>query len=396
MAALPVPDGGPEIDFNPSAGSRGAGESIRMFDDLRESHPWFRSGYGPGFWVLTRYDTIVEAFKDTELFSSRAITVLDPDPRYRWIPVMLDPPAHTTWRRLLRPLFAPDRVNLLVDRVRRRCIDIVDRLAAKDSCDFVADFARIYPTTIFLELMGMPIDRLETFLEWENTILHQPASPERAERRMQAMQQVTSCFAELVEQRRSDPQDDVISAALSWRIDGEPIPDSELLSLCQLLFLAGLDTVTAQLSYAFWHLATHDADRRRIVEDAGVIPSAVDELMRAYSIVLTGRKVTRDTVFNGCPMRAGDMAMLPIAMANRDPDKFPEPGTVNFDRQPNQHVGFGAGPHRCLGVHLARREMQVAFEEWHKRIPHYRVREGSEVIEHANQVLGLDTLPLTW
>lgn len=386
----------PVIEFAPSASSRPAGESIARFDELRERHPWFRSSFGHGFWVLTRYDAIVEAYKDTELFSSKAITVLDPEPRYRWIPEMLDPPEHTTWRRLLRPLFAPDRVNSLVDAVRQRCADIVDDLAAKGSCDFVTDFARVYPTTIFLELMGMPVDRLGDFLEWEDAILHQPASPERAERRMQAMQQITGYFSELIEQRRDDPGDDIVSVALTWRIDGEAIPDSDLLSLCMLLFLAGLDTVTSQLSYAFWHLATHDGDRRRIVEDPGVIPSAVDELMRAYSIVLPARKVTRDTVFHGCPMRAGDMVMLPITMANRDPDTFSDPEKVVLDRQPNQHIGFGAGAHRCLGVHLARREMEVALEEWHKRIPDYRVPEGGEVVEHAYQLLGLDSLPLTW
>ncbi|RAY12612.1 cytochrome P450 [Actinomadura craniellae] len=386
----------PTIDFTPVSGEQAAGTSHANLDELRERHAAFRSDAGQGFWVLTRHDAILAAYQDPELFSSRAITVLDADPPYQWIPVMLDPPEHTTWRRLLRPLFTPARATAMSDQIRRRCARLVDELAERGSCDFVTDFARVFPTTIFLETMGLPTERLQEFLGWEYTILHQPPSPQWLDARRAAMGEVAACFTELIAERRRAPQDDIVSAALDFEIDGRPVTDQELLSLCVLLFLAGLDTVTAALSYSFWHLARHDADRARIAADPGVVPAAVEELLRAHSLVLPGRKVTRDVEFHGCPMKAGDMVLLPISSATRDPRAFPDPQAVDFDRSPNKHIAFGAGPHRCLGSHLARQELQIALQEWHARIPDYRIPDGAPVTEHSGQVIGLDTLPLTW
>ncbi|MEU6744886.1 cytochrome P450 [Spirillospora sp. NPDC046719] len=383
----------PRIDFDPFGEPRPAGTTHAMLDELRERCPAFHSGARHGFWVLTRYADILAAYQDTASHSSRAIAVTDPDPSYRWIPVMLDPPEHTTWRRLLRPLFTPARAAAMEDGVRRRCGELIDALAGRGECDFVTDFARRYPTAVFLEFMGLPVDRLEEFLRWEYAILHAPpAEGGRAE----AMRSVAALFRELIAERRRDPRDDVVSAALAFEPDGRPVTDDELLQLCTLLFLAGLDTVAAQLSYSFWHLARHDADRARITAEPGIVPDAVEELLRAYSLVLPARKRVTDAASHGCPMGAGDMVMLPLAMANRDPRAFPDPRTVDFDRTPNRHIAFGAGPHRCLGSHLARLELRVALEEWHRRIPHYRVPDGARPTEHASLVLGLDTLPLAW
>ena len=386
----------PVVDFDPAPGDRPAGSTHALVDEMRERYPVFRSGFGKGFWVLTRYEAITDALQDPEVFSSRAIAVLDPDPAYRWIPEMLDPPEHTAWRRLLRPLFTPARAQAMRDGIRRRCAELIDGFAARGSCDFVADFARVYPTSIFLELMGLPTERLPEFLGWKHAILHTPSSVSRDGARRQAMLDVAACFVELIADRRREPRDDIVSTALSFRLDGRPVTDEELLSLFVLLFLAGLDTVSAVLSYAFWHLARHPDDRARIANDPGVIPSAMEELLRAYSIVMAGRKVTRDTEFHGCPMKAGDMVLLPFGGATRDPSVFADPGTVDFDRHPNHHIAFGTGPHRCLGSHLARQELQIALHEWHARIPDYRVPDDARVTESAGQVLCLETLPLAW
>ncbi|MDL4815079.1 cytochrome P450 [Actinomadura opuntiae] len=384
----------PRIDFDPFGEPRPAGTTHAMLDELREQCPAFHSPAAHGFWVLTRYADILAAYQDTASHSSRAIAVIDQNPSYQWIPVMLDPPEHTTWRRLLRPLFTPARAAAMEDAIRRRCVELIDALAARGSCDFVTDFARRYPTAVFLEFMGLPVGRLEEFLEWEYAILHARSSAGAG--RAEAMGKVTALFEELIAERRRDPSDDVVSAAIAFEPDGRPVTDGELLQLCTLLFLAGLDTVAAQLSYSFWHLARHDADRARISADPAVIPDAVEELLRAYSLVLPARKLTADATTHGCPMHAGDMVMLPLAMANRDPRVFADPQTVDFDRTSNRHIAFGAGPHRCLGSHLARLELRVALEEWHRRVPDYRIPDGARPTEHASLVLGLDTLPLTW
>ncbi|MFG1999770.1 cytochrome P450 [Spirillospora sp. NPDC048911] len=384
----------PRLDFNPLAGTRPVGTTAALMDGLRDDHPGFHSTFGRGFWVLTRHEDIQATLQNPATFSNRSVNALDSEPRYRWIPEMLDPPEHTPWRRLLRPYFTPATAKAREGRIREHCAALIDEIAPRGSCDFVSDFALRFPSVIFLELMGLPVERLDTFLEWEHAILHGPPAANPA--RMAAMGKVTEMFAGLIEERRAEPRDDLVSAAVSWRIDGEPVSDEDLLAFCLLMFMAGLDTLTSQMSYTFWHLATHPDDRARLRGDPGLIPSAIEELLRAYSIVLPARKAARDVTAAGCPVKAGEMVMLPLTMANRDPAVFPEPDRVVLDRAPNRHLAFGAGPHRCLGAHLARLEIRVALEEWHRRIPDYRIPDGAEAIEHAYMLLGLDTLPLTW
>jgi cytochrome P450 len=367
-------------------------------DGLRSQHPFVRSTYGDGFWVFTDAALIRDALQHADVFSSTVVTVHDPNPPYKWIPEMLDPPEHTVWRQLLAPHFAPRVMERLEDRVRERCVELVEEIAGKGHCDFMRDFAWRYPTTIFMELMGLPLDGLEQFLAWEHQILH-PAVGDDPERTgaFEAMMAVMGYFAELLEEKRRAPADDLLSAALEWRIDGRPIPQEDLLSWCLLMFMAGLDTVSIQLSYAFWHLATHPADRGEIVEDVTVVPAAVEEFLRQFAFVAPSRKVMQDTDFHGCPLRKDDMVFTPLCGATRDPAVFgQDAATVRFDREVNNHIAFGAGPHRCLGSHLARRELRVALEEWHRLIPSYRLTPGVDVTEHGGGLYGIDRLELSW
>ena len=367
-------------------------------DGLRAEHPFVRSTYGDGFWVFTSADLIRDALQHPGVFSSTVVTVHDPDPPYKWIPEMLDPPEHTVWRQLLAPHFAPRAMERLEDRVRERCVSLLREIAGAGHCDFLRDFAWRFPTTIFMELMGMPDDGLEQFLTWEHQILHPSAGddPDRAGA-FDAMVAVMGYFTELMEEKRRSPGDDLLSAALEWRIDGLPIPHEDLLSWCLLMFMAGLDTVSIQLAYAFWHLATHAADRLQIVEDVAVVPAAVEEFLRQFAFVAPSRKVMSDTDFHGCPLRKGDMVFAPLCAATRDPSVFgDEAATVRFDREVNNHIAFGAGPHRCLGSHLARRELRVALEEWHRFIPSYSLTPGVEVTEHGGGLFGIDRLELSW
>ena len=367
-------------------------------DALRAEHPFVRSTHGDGFWVFTDADLIRDALQHPGVFSSTVVTVHDPDPPYKWIPEMLDPPEHTVWRQLLAPHFAPRAMERLEDRVRERCVSLLREIAGTGHCDFLRDFAWRFPTTIFMELMGMPDDGLEQFLTWEHQILHPSAGddPERAGA-FDAMVAVMGYFTELMEEKRRSPGDDLLTAALEWRIDGLPIPHEDLLSWCLLMFMAGLDTVSIQLAYAFWHLATHPADRLQIVEDVAVVPAAVEEFLRQFAFVAPSRKVMSDTDFHGCPLQKGDMVFAPLCGATRDPAVFgDEAATVRFDREVNNHIAFGAGPHRCLGSHLARRELRVALEEWHRFIPSYRLTPGVEVTEHGGGLFGIDRLELSW
>jgi cytochrome P450 len=385
----------PEIEYNLFKIEPVMAHTSHM-DELRERTHAFWNSSPPGFWSLTRMENVREALQHPELFSSRSVIPIEPDPPYQWIPEMLDPPEHTRWRQLLAPLFTPTVIAKMEDKVRSRAVEIIEPLVGRGRCDFLRDFAWRYPTTIFMELMGLPVEEADKFLEWEGEILHLPldADPDRA-RAVKAMVEVQDYFAALIQQRKADPRDDLLSTAIGWKIDGEPIPDSEFLAFCLLMFMAGLDTVSIQLSYSWYHLATHPEDRARIVREPEVIPAAIEEFLRVYSFVPTGRRITRDVEFSGCPMKAGQMVSVWIPAACRDPRAFPDADKFDMDREVNNHIAFGAGPHRCLGSHLARRELRAAMEEWHTRIPDYRLAEDVPVMEHGG-MFGIDSLALVW
>ncbi|MGV0791170.1 cytochrome P450 [Mycolicibacterium sp. XJ1819] len=360
--------------------------------------PVFRNTEGDGYWMFTEYEAILEGLQHPEWWSSSVIVPTDPDPPYKWIPVMVDPPEHAKWRQVLAEYFSPKRVKGLRDEHRRLASQLVEKVAAQGKCDFVTEVARVFPSHIFLNIMGMPVERLDEFMEWEDKILHQMGSDDATMAvRMEGMGQVITYFQSLIEERRANPDpdaQDIVTAALGWTIDGEPVNDGDLLNCLLLLFMAGLDTVANQLSYAMLHLATHPQDRERIVAEPDLVPNAVEEVLRVYPIVQTARKATRDMDFHGCPVKAGDMASFPLAAAGRDEKMFPDARRVDLDRGITRHISFGAGPHRCLGSHLARQEMTIILEEWHRRIPDYRV--VGEPQEHAGQVFGVDSLELSW
>lgn len=386
------PTGCPVVDFNGFATT----PPLAHFEDidrLRALHPRFRSTFGPGFVVFTDADSIRETLQRADLFSSRAVTVLDPNPAYLWIPEMLDAPEHTKWRQLLAPHFSPSAAQGMEDKVRRRCIELIEPLVGRTSIDFLHDFAFRYPTTIFMDLFGMPLTDLDMVMEWEHDILHRgDQDPDRSIAGA-AMMNVMQYFAELMAQRTRDPQDDLLTKSLSWTIDGQPIPQDQMLAFCLLMFMAGLDTVSIQLSYSWHHLATHPEHQQRLVNDPTVIPNAVEEFLRAFAFVAPGRTATQDIEFRGVQFAAGDMVHLPLCGATRDPAHVDSPTQVDFDRDVNNHIAFGLGPHRCLGSHLARRELRIALEEWHLRIPSYRLDPNVELTEHGG-MCGLDALSL--
>ncbi len=377
-----------------------AGWHFDNFDIKREQAPVHTGVAGPAqYFLITRMADIRASFQNASVFSNSAVVPADPNPMYRWIPEMLDGHEHTAWRHLTGPFFSPAATAAMETSVRARFAEVLDSVAAKGSCDFVHDVALLFPNVIFMDLFGLPRDDAETFQAWEVDILHGGHSTENGQqRRIDAMMAVMGYFGALIADRRANPdpsRSDILSQSLSWDIDGNRISDQDLLDFCLLMFMAGLDTVAAQLTFSWWHLATHDADRQRIVNEPELIPTAIEEFLRYYSFVTPGRKVVTDTEIAGCPIKAGQMVYLPLVSANRDPREFPDAGKVIIDRESNRHLAFGGGPHRCLGSSLARQELRVAMEMWHERIPDYRIAPGAEIREHGGQV-GIDSLPLVW
>jgi len=391
------PKGPQTFEYHPRAGVAPLMSWFERIDSLIAAAPYHYSTAAQGFAMLTSLEGIRDVMQHPDAFSNSSVDPTEPNPPYLWIPEMLDPPVHTKWRQLLAPYFSPARIADMEEGVRALARKLVDEIAPKGRCDFTADFAGVYPIQIFLELMGLPVEDAPRFLVWEDHILNpDPETDPDQSRSYQAMQDVMAYFSELFERRRAEPADDLVSAALSWRIDGEPIPDADLLSMCLLMFMAGLDTVTAQLSWTYYHLAANPSDRERLVRDPALIPDAVEESLRFYTIVTPSRKVMRDTVVAGCPLKPGEMVYLPLAAACRDPRGFDDADRFILDRSPNNHIAFGAGAHRCVGSHLARRELRVALEEWHKRIPVYRIAEGTEPATRLGGQRTCIDLVLTW
>lgn len=369
-----------------------------MYRMLRDFAPvLLQQDQGMSIWVVSRHDDVVRALHDHETFSAKHAAFLGQDPPF--IPEQLDPPEHKKYRKVMDPLFSPRRCAGLEPRVRELAASLVDAIADRGRCDFSADYAIPLPVTIFLEYMGMEVGDMPTFLEWKNLMFRPPGVLDDAEGanelRREAGENVKQYFVEAIADRRRRRRDDVISHLVhDAAVDGRPLTGDELLGMCNVLFVAGLDTVSGALSVFTAFLAHHDDHRRRLVDDPALIPRAIEELLRWESTVSgVPRKVMRDVELSGTELHAGDDVILLIGSANTDERCIAEADIVDFDRHPNRHVAFAVGAHRCLGSHLARLELRVALEEWHRRIPDYHVPDDERPVYQLG-LRGVERLPL--
>jgi len=362
--------GGPRITFAPH------------FNDGRPS------------WLIQRYDDVRTVFQNSEAFSSKALANYQGFAGETWdmIPLELDGERHQKYRLLLNPLFSPKKINAMEASVRDLAISLIESFQAKGACEFMQAFARPYPISIFLNLMDLPLDMQSTFLGWEYQVLH----AEDVEVRRDGVKKIIAYLRGVIDERRRKPGDDFISYAVQARIDGEPIPEDDLMGVVFMLYIGGLDTVVATLGFFFKFLASHPDKRRELVEHPDLLPDAVDELLRFFAPVNNSRLLTRDVELGGVTMKKGDRIFMVTIAANRDPQEFENPNEVDFRRPQNRHLTFAAGPHRCIGSHLARRELKIALEEWLKRIPDFAIEPGAPTPAHATGVWGIDNLPLYW
>lgn len=353
-----------------------------------------------GFFMLQRYDDVREGFQRHETWTTKVRSALRPDSNQeRLLPQDLNGPEHVKLRRILNQFFAPAAVKRMEPMAVQRCIELIEELKPLGECDFVAEFAIRYPTDMFLALLGLPVSDGEQFLEWSDDYFGHllAGNPGEAEA---AKKKIMDYFGEAVNERRAnprDPKEDMVTRLVQARIDDVPLAQDEILTICLTLMLAGLDTTRSALGYIYAHLAEHDEDRRRIVAEPELVPQAVEEFLRVNPLVFqAGREVQEDQEFEGLQLEKGDVVWIGVAQANRDPEKFPDPERFIIDRPgANQHLAFGGGPHRCLGMHLARLELQVVLREWHQRIPEYRVKPGAQLRERGGQ-LSVSSLPLQW
>lgn len=362
---------------------------VRRFGEVFEAE---------GAWYLTSADAVQYAQQHPELLSSaRAFDSLgSPLPL---IPIAMDPPDHLRYRRVLDPMLAPRVVNAMELELRRQLGVLVDSFVDRGSCDAVADFARLYPTQVFLTLFGLPLEDRDRFIEWAEFIIeHSGSAATEPDAQVAAVAgELFGYLQECVDAKRHSPGPDMLSRILE--LSGESTwTNEEVLGLCFLLTLAGLDTVTAEIGFVLFHLAK-DADlRRRVVADPTLVSALIEEVVRLEPPApIQPRVTTADVEVAGVRIPGGQMANLVVATANRDPARFASPDVIDLGSSDRGHFGFGGGIHRCLGSHLARRELRLAVEEFHKRIPDYELAEDADPeVVWPSGTLHLTDLPLVF
>jgi cytochrome P450 len=377
-----------------------------IWADLRERCPIAHTERWGGSWLATRYEDVVEMARLVPELSSVEFTVVPPIPLLDPVtgevmrtrpyapPISSDPPFHGVARRLLLQAFSPQAVARHEPYTEALAHRLIDDFIGQGGCDAAVQFAQQIPPKVIAHLMGLDENRGEDFVRWVRGLLEFGAT--NPELRQATALEVFAFWAEEIGKRRAEPTDDFISWLLQQDLDGQPVDDEHATSTCNLLLIAGIDTTWSSIGAALWHLATHSDDRKRLVKEPELMPTAVEELLRVYSPVTMARLATEDVTVNGVTIPAGSRVLMNFPAANRDPEVFPDPDTVVIDRANNRHVAFGIGIHRCAGSNLARMEMQVALSAFLERIPEFHLDETGTVTWCGGQVRGPRSLPLVF
>lgn len=348
-----------------------------------------------GHWLVRRMDAIAAIATDPEHFSVREMQI----PRVAnppfFIPLSLDPPDNLPYRRAMAPMFGPVAIKAMEPRLRYWAAKIIDDVAANGGCDFMADVAKLYPVSVFMELMGMDLTRLhefrhlaERFFEVQND----------AEQIAELSAQILGILKALVDEKRACPDDKLMSHFVHADMgDGRAMSDDEILAMSFVLFLGGMDTVTNVTGFAYQQLAQMPELQARLAADpVGLSTAFADEAVRAFGVVNSPRLVVKDKDLLGVPFREGDMVLNLLPVGSRDDRKFAAPDVLDIDRKRAAHITFSTGPHLCIGHVLGRAEIRYLTEEWFKRIPSFHIASDEPRAFRTGTVMALETLPLAW
>jgi hypothetical protein len=364
-----------------------------IWDELRQKCPIAHTERFMGVYLPTRYADVRAIAYDTEHFSSHKVVVREGDPpRGGAPPITTDPPKHAGAKAVLLPAFTPEAIERHASKARAICRELLDRIVGKPSCDAALDYAQEIPVRVMAHLIGIPEEDGERFRTWIHEVLELGVTDNEVLHR--ANDEMTDYFRAAADKRRDAPGDDLISHLLKARINGNPLSDNHFFGTLRLLLVAGIDTTWSAIGACLWHLASHDADRRRLIAEPELLPTAVEEFLRAYSPVTMAREIVKETRINGTTLQAGEMVLLSFPAANRDPAVFSDADRVVIDRRQNRHAAFGLGIHRCIGSNLARMEIRTALEQWLARIPEFRLDPNAAVRWSEGTVRGPRRIPV--
>lgn len=388
----PVEDWATDFDhFDP----RFVADPVPVFDELRGRCPVAHSDRFGGLELLTRYRDVSEVAHDPARFTSRRIVVNEVPTTRRGLPlppINYDPPQHTAFRRVVLPYFTPKAMLRWEEPIREICERQLDALAGRTECDIATEYAQAVPSELTALMLGVPVEDAPMFRRWIQQLLE--IGPVDTTLLVETTTAMSDYLRDVMESRRDDRGDDVVSFILDQRDAGAEMSDDDVVNTLFLLLIAGIDTTWSAIGFSLLHLATHPEDRRRLAAEPDLVPQATEEFLRAYSPVTIARIATTDTEVGGCPVSAGDWVMMSFPAANRDPEVFDRADEVVIDRAANRHAAFGLGVHRCLGSNLARLEMVIAIEAWMKRFPEFHLTDPDAVSYSSGQVRGPRRIPV--
>ena len=373
----------------------------KIWDDLRGKCPVAHTERYGGTWLPVTHADVSAIARDTDHFSSELVIVANHPPEEERImtkpigpapPITSDPPFHQHARRVLLPAFSPQMINPWEDEVRRLCNELLDSMGDADVVDAAVQYAQHIPVNVIARMLGLPLEDSDYFREAVHTVLENISA--EASVRIAAVQEVFQYLLKHVEKHRENPKDDLIGFLLNATIFDQPLTEEHVVGTIVLLLIAGIDTTWSAIGSSLWHLAGNADDLARLVAEPELMPTAIEELLRAYAPVTMARVVAKDTTIGECPVKEGDWVLLPFPAANRDPAEFEDADKVIIDREFNRHAAFGLGIHRCLGSNLARLELRVAVEEFVKRYPRFELADASAVTWSVGQVRGPRKLPV--
>lgn len=352
------------------------------------------SPHNGGHWIITRHTLAHEILCDAKRFGSFPIGVpANFAQRPRLIPLESDVDEHRRYRRLLLPIFEPRAVRAMEEGVRERTQKVLDNALRHGEIDFLSEIAKPIPTQLFARQMGLNESDLEQFYIWEKGFYRAPTEAER----VACGEHIAMHLHQTVQAHKVEPQNDIVSLLLAAEVDGEKLSDDEVDAICFLLFLAGIDTVASMLSFIVFYLARNPDLWLKLRMDAALLDRSVDEFLRMHAFINLNRIVSEDVEFHGVQFRAGDNVVIPSFVTDHDASVFSHPDTFNPDRsatERNRHHAFGAGAHKCLGLHLAKLEVKVVLEELARRVVSMEIKDPSNVSGHGGTTMGLDTLPV--
>jgi cytochrome P450 len=369
-----------------------------ILDDLRGRCPVAHTDRFGGGWLPTRYEDVSKVAYDTDHFTSRAIIVSNFRPPYEIAPmggsppISSDPPFHHDARRLLLPAFTKAAVERLEPATRAFCHGLIDAMEGREVVDAAADYAQHIPMRVIADMLGFPQEDTDKFKVYVEQSLEGINAP--VEERMANFDELFNYLLVQIRAHIAEPRDDLTQYLLDVEIYGQKLEPFHVAGTMALLLIAGIDTTWSAIGASLWHLASHPEDRARLVAEPDLLPTAMEEFLRAYAPVTMARLVKQEVEVGGVTMHPEDWVLLSFPSANRDPDAFERADEIIIDRQVNRHAAFGLGIHRCVGSHLARMELRVALEVWLERYPEFSLDDPSAVRWAASQVRGPRTVPV--